>query len=157
MSDAINNLYVLNNNPFVFAEPLHAFYIELGAKPKGLLLSYFVLPLVLHPESHRFLKNAKTSSNLRTLSKKFKDGALWGVEKRIKSWSEETNTTLRHLLDTDLLQKSADLAIEARSCDGFGAIAPAGTVKAASNLGAIFKGHDVVSIFRDLGVKKLEL
>ena len=157
MSDAIKSLYVLNNNPFVFAEPMHGFFDAMGQKSKGMLLSYLMLPLVLHPESHLFLKNANVNSSLRTMSKKVKDGALWGVEKRVKTWSEETNTTLRHLMDVDLLRRDADLSIQARPCKSFGNIAPAGSVRAARRLGVIFKHHDVVSIFRDLGVKKLEL
>ena len=89
MSDIVKNLYVLNSNPFIFAEPMHAFYSSMGAKPKGLLLSYLVLPLVLHPVSLTFLKNANKTSSMRTLTKKLKDGGGWGLEDRISTWKEE--------------------------------------------------------------------
>jgi len=157
MSDVVKNLYVLSSNPFIFAEPMHSFYYSLGAKPKGLLLSYLVLPLVLHPASLNFLKKANRNSTMRTFTKKKKEGVLWGLEDRISTWKKETNTTLRYLIDCDALVQNEDLSFTVGSFDGMGTVSPVDTVKAASRLGVIFKSHTVVDIYRELGIKELSI
>jgi hypothetical protein len=157
MSDIVKNLYVLSSNPFIFAEPMHAFYSLLGAKPKGLLLAYLVLPLTLHPASLNFLKNANCNSTLRTFTKKKKEGVLWGLEGRIDTWKKETNTTLRYLLDSDALVQNEDLSFDVGSFEGMGTVSSVDSVRAASRLGVIFKSHSVVDIYRELGIKELSI
>ena len=51
MSKYADSVYKINNNIFVFTPLFVAFYKNLKPNPKNLLLSYLVLPLVLHKTS----------------------------------------------------------------------------------------------------------
>jgi len=60
MSKYADSVYKINNNIFVFTPLFVAFYKNLKPNPKNLLLSYLVLPLVLHKTSQEKIKNSKT-------------------------------------------------------------------------------------------------
>lgn len=63
---AIDHLYVLHNNPFIFARVFLDFFEELGEKEHSALLTYLVLPIVLDKENRDVLMRAIATSNLRT-------------------------------------------------------------------------------------------
>ena len=67
MSNAIQSFAIIHNNPFIFSPIFPVFYSAISHKPKSLLLSYLVLPIVLFPESKKFLVNARSTSSMRTL------------------------------------------------------------------------------------------
>src|ERR1700728_2186022 len=97
MSNAIQSLRVLHNNPFIMAPIFPSFFKSLGEKRNGILLAYLILPLVLPPASRKFLTNAKSTSSLMTLAgKPGMRERLYGLEERIVEYREITNVTIQH-------------------------------------------------------------
>lgn len=153
MSNAIQSFGVIHNNPFILAPLFPAFYGSLPAKPKSLLLSYLVLPLVLYPISRKFLVNANSRSSVRTLINDRE--RLFGLGERLVDYRELTNTCIQHLIDGGSVLVGDDLSISvfaSHHSDGF---CPHDTDKAARRLGVLFAPFDIPTIYRMLGVKKL--
>lgn len=163
MSNAIESFGVLHNNPFIFGPIFLSFFESLGEKSKGILLSYLVLPLVLYPESHDFLVMATSKSSMRTLVeaksstkiKTEKRSRIYGIEERIIEYRELTNESLQYAIDISVLNINKKLSIDIVSNWPTNPICSPEQLKAARNLGRLFKPLDVPTIYRSLGVKKL--
>ena len=153
MSNAIQNFGVLHNNPFIFGPLFQPFFESLGEKPKGFLLSYLVLPLVLYPESRTFLVRARTTSSFRTLTGKREQ--IYGLDERIAEYRRMTNTTIQHAVDIGVLRVGENLSVDVVSKWPANPMCLPDQLKAASQLGRIFAPFDVPTIYRMIGVKKL--
>lgn len=153
MSNAIQSLVVLHNNPFIFAPLFSPFYKSLGEKPKSVLLSYLVLPFVLYPKSRTFLVKAKSTSSLRTLMGKREH--IYGLDKRIAEYRDLTNTSFQYAVDMGVLQLGEKLSVDVFSDWTTNPMCSPDQIKAASNLGILFAPFDIPTIYRTIGVKKL--
>jgi hypothetical protein len=156
MSNAIKSFAVIHNNPFVFGQLFPSFYSSLGKKPKGILLSYLILPLVLYPASQKFLVNAKSTSSLMTMvGKPGKRDRLYGLEERIAEYWELTNTSIQHEIDSGVLSIDEILSVDVNSYRSDNSPYFSDYRKAANRLGYLFAPFDVPTIYRIFGVKKL--
>ena len=89
MSKYVDSIYKINNNIFIFTPLFVAFYQNLKPNPKNLLLSYLVLPLVLHKTSQEKIKNSKTTSSIFTFldsKDKNKRENVYGLPKRVQDY-----------------------------------------------------------------------
>lgn len=156
MSNAIQSLGALHNNPFIFAPLFSPFYKSLGEKPKSVLLSYLVLPFVLYPESRTFLVRATKRSSLRTLmGKRGERERIYGLDERIAEYRWLTNTSFQHTVDMGVLQIRETLSVDVVSDWSTDPMCSPEQLKAAHRLGLLFAPFDVPTIYRTIGVKKL--
>lgn len=153
MSNAIQSLGALHNNPFIFAPLFSPFYKSLGEKPKSFLLSYLVLPLVLYPKSRTFLVGARSTSSLRTLMSNKE--RIYGLDERIAEYRGLTNTSLQHAVDMGVLQIGENLSVDVVSDWSNDPMCLPNQLKAARRLGHLFAPFDVPTVYRMIGVKKL--
>ena len=156
MSNAIQSLGVLHNNPFIFAPLFSQFYKSLREKPKSILRSYLVLPFVLYPESRIYLVKAISTSSLRTLmGKKGHREHIYGLDERIADYRELTNTSFQHAVDMNVLQIGETLSVDVVSDWSTYPMHLNDQLKAAKRLGILFAPFDVPTVYRMIGVKKL--
>ena len=113
MSNAIQSLGVLHNNPFIFGPIFRSFFESLGDKSKSILLSYLVLPLVLYPESHSLLVGAASRRSIRTLvGAPGKRDPIYGLGERIAEYRELTNPSLQYAVDIGVLKIDENLSVD---------------------------------------------
>ena len=153
MSDPISHLEVLANNPFIFATSMLDFYAKLGSKKHSLLLAYLVLPIALQEERRKFLKNAKSTSNLRTMSGK--NGAFNGLSELVEDYKTITNATLQYLISAGAIRIDGDAIMVERALEGHDSPAPRGLEKATATLARFFIPYEVPVIYRMVGVYSL--
>lgn len=153
MSDPIEHLNSLHNNPFIFAPALAAFFDSIGDKENGFLLAYLLLPITLHLPARNFLQKARPNSNLRTM---LKDHTyIHGLSDRVIQYKDLTNITINYLLDLRKVVVQDQLKISVNGDIKFAAIAPPGLTDASVILGNFFRPYEVQMIFRMLGVMSL--
>ena len=91
MSKYADSVYKINNNIFVFTPLFVAFYQNLKPNPKNLLLSYLVLPLVLHKTSQEKIKNSRTTSSIFT----FLDSKDKGKRENVYGFAQKSSRLQR--------------------------------------------------------------
>ena len=153
MSNAIQSLGALHNNPFIFAPLFPTFYKSLGEMPKSVLLAYLILPLVLYPQSHNFLVRATKRSSLRTLMSK--RGRIYGLDERIAEYRRLTNLSLQYAVDIGVLQIGENLSVDVVSDWMPDLLCSSDQLNAASKLGTLLAPFDVPTVYSMIGVKKL--
>ncbi len=153
MNDPIKHLETLTNNPFIFASALLAFCSALGSKKHSLLLVYLVLPIALHKERRKFLRNAKSTSNLRTMVGR--KGLLNALPEMVADYRAITNVTLQYLISDGAISVNGDQIVVAGVLEGLDAPPPAGLEKATTALARFFLPYDAPMIFRMVGVLSL--
>ena len=141
------------NNPFLLAPLLPTFFGALGAKDRGALLAYLVLPLVLPKSSRTALANSNKASSLRTFTKEM--DRTYGLGQRIANQRRMTNLILQHMIDLGVLRlvDNASIFVDPELLPA--GICPPDMLKAARRFGALCAPHSVPSIFLQLGIKKL--
>lgn len=152
MSKAIESFATIYNNPFIFVPLFAEFYRTYGPRPNGLLASYLVLPLTLHPTTRSYLKNARKTSTLHIMLSD--RSRLFGLPERMERYREMTGTTLQHGFDSEQLTLGADLRVTAREIAPPD-FCPPDSPKAARKLGKLLSPMDLVTVYRVFGVKKL--
>ena len=153
MSNAIQSFAALYNNPFIFGPLFPPFYKSFGEKPRSILLSYLILPIVLYPESRTFLVHAKSTSSIHTMVKK--RDRIYGIDERIAEYREFTNISVQYAIDIGVFQLTDSLSVHVKSNWPGGPLCSPDSIKAASRLGQLFTPFDIPTIYRLLGVKKL--
>lgn len=153
MNNAIESYTVIYNNPFILAPLFSAFYSSLPPKPKSILLSYLVLPLVLYPSSREFLTNANARSSIRTMGKKRE--RFFGLQERLEEYKMLTNICIQHGIDVSTLAVEADLSVRVLGSGLDTSLPPETSVRAAKNLGKLLASFEVPAIYLSLGVKEL--
>ncbi|MFZ6770467.1 three component ABC system middle component [Undibacterium sp. Di26W] len=151
--DPISHLNILHNNPFIFSSAMVAFYEELREKEHSLLLSYLVLPLVLHRRSRAILCNAKDSSSLVTMiaSKKF----VHGLAERVEDYKDLTNLTIQYLIGAQAIKIHGSKISILNQSEKLDKTSPDGLIKAARRLAIFFNAYEIPMIYRMLGVLAL--
>lgn len=153
MNNAIRSYTVIHNNPFILAPLLELFYEPLPKKPKNILLSYLVLPLVLYPPSRSFLAGARANSSIRTMVKNRE--RLYGLCERVEEYKTLTNLCVQRAIDSGSFSIEEDLSVLAIIPRLDVSLCPRASAKAASKLGTLFAPYEIQTIYRSLGVKAL--
>lgn len=153
MSNAIQHFGIIYNNPFVLGPVFPSFFKSLGKKPKGFLLSYLVLPLVLYPSSRTFLLRSRSTSTIRTLMSKRE--RIYGLNERIAEYWGLTNKSFQHAVDIGILEIDETLSVNVVSDFPLDTMFVPDPITAAGRLGLLFNPFDVPTVYRMLGVKKI--
>ncbi|AOZ06466.1 three component ABC system middle component [Cupriavidus malaysiensis] len=151
--DVIQNLYILHNNPFLFAEPMVRFYEALGALENNVVLAYLVLPMILHEPSRKLLQRDHSKTSLRTFLEA--PERLHGLQRRIRAKRVLTNTTLQYLVSVGRLQVEQAQVVHVDPSKFERQLSAAAVCRAAKALGRIFQPYDVPTVYRMLGVMSL--
>lgn len=153
MIKSINHIHKIYNNPFLLTPLILNFYKNYRGQSKDILLSYLILPLVLHDDTRKWLQKARANSSLSTFGKNRTN--YFGLPERIKEFKHTTNQCLQYAIDNRIISVSSEMQVNVLQptieCVDFLTDA----FKASENIIKIFKDMDVVFIYRALGVKKL--
>lgn len=149
----VKHLHTIYNNPFLFTPLIVNFYNNYKGQDKDILLSYLVLPLVLHEDTRNWLQNARSNSSLSTFGRNREN--YYGLPERVKEYKQTTNQCLQYSIDNNIIKINENIQLEVITKDiGYNDFLK-DSFKASGNIGKIFKDIDVVSIYRALGVKKI--
>ena len=117
-----------------------------------------VLPLVLHKTSQEKIKNSKTTSSIFTFldsKDKGKRENIYGLPKRVQEYKEITNQCIIYAIKNKWLKLNDDLSVTFLIEQKNSISSLDSAFKASSKLCNIFQNLDVVSIYKQLGVKFL--
>ena len=153
MSRYIDNIYTIQNNPFILTPLIIEFFTKSASKPKNLLLAYLVLPLVLYETSQLSIGKSTTRSSISSFKRKKEN--LYGLPERVERYKDITNKCLQHAIDNNYIEINKDLSVEVLERKITSTKNLSKALKASSNLHKIFKDIDIVAIYRLLGVKTL--
>lgn len=167
MSKTIENLEILNNNPFILTPIIVQFYEKYnGKQEKDMFLAYLILPLVLYEYSKIVLKSKK--KELRTFinyvqkedinNKKIeinKNDKLFGLPGRVNEYKELTNLCLQYAFDTGTLRLNKDLSITYIKNDFKVDKSIIEYIEASKNLALLLKNEKITHIYMRLGIKKI--
>lgn len=156
MSKAVDSYYILFNNPFLLSEILLEFYRNYqSSQNKDILLSYLILPLTLYEKSGESLQRANNKRTIRTFSKDSE--RLFGLQQRLIEFKKLTGHCLQLLTDQGMITIGEQLQVNITE---LGQVPRknqmiANYATAAINLAKMFNGVELVSIYRQLGIKQL--
>jgi hypothetical protein len=155
MSKTVDSLYILYNTPFLLSGVIVEFFNNYTTAQKNdILLSYLVLPLALYESSKKGLQRANKQRTIRTFIKD--PERLYGLADRLEEYKRTTNLALQYALDQHYLYINESLSVvvnqEIRPEINPG-LKPGLT--AAANLAKMLNDIDVVSVYRQLGIKRL--
>jgi hypothetical protein len=149
---AAEHIYTLYRSPFAMAPLIHGFYDQWESIEKDVLLSYLILPLVTYPPIHKFLKNSRKDSSLRTLTSEA--SRIVGLDLRIDELKSITNAALLILTAENSLKINDDLSIAS-----INKVREENTdselLKLSKKLATVLSGESVISIYRTLGLNSL--
>ena len=151
MSNLVDNVYKIHNNPFVLTPLIIEFFKHSKQEPKDILLAYLVLPLVLYEKSQHSLVFARSTSSTHTFTRKKEN--LFGLPERVERYKGITNQCLQYALDNKIIKINEDLSVEVIEKNIVSIKSLKRALKASENLHKIFRDLDVVAIYRLLGVK----
>ncbi|CAM4363245.1 MULTISPECIES: three component ABC system middle component [Pseudoalteromonas] len=152
MANAIHQLSVLSQSPYLLAPLLLEFYQHVEVQPKNILLSYLVFPLLFSPVAQTKLQRINRS----TLNTKFGDPTtVEGLEKRLNDFKEITNKAMQVLLEQGLIKVNADLSIQYMKEESQKNHCKQEHIKAARNLAKLVNPFLVEDCYRILRIKKL--
>ncbi|CAH7228710.1 conserved hypothetical protein [Vibrio chagasii] len=153
MANAIVHIDSIHNNTYILAPIIESFYQETDKRNRDLLLSYLVLPLILHEESRVKILRSNIRSSIYTI---FSDTSiLYGINERVQSFKEVTNKCILLSSMEKSLNIDDDISVEfiARNIDY--SFCNVDKINSAKKLAALFNSHDIVEIFRKLGINKI--
>lgn len=153
MIKIVKHTHKIHNNPFILTPLLIAFYKNYIGHEKDILLSYLILPLVLHEDTRITLKNSKKTSSILTFGRKKEN--LFGLPQRISNYKDITNKCLQYAIDSKMIIITNNLQIKIVDQNINCEPSLKDAFKAAANIVNIVKNLDVVAIYRLLGVKEL--
>lgn len=156
MNSIVKKTYTLLYNPFKLAPILIYFFANLkhnDPNSPDILLAYLVFPLVLYPESRALLQNVRSNSTLAKLTSE--NLALAGLPDRIHEFKNLTNLCLQHAIDHDVMSiQKTKVQIKKHSTLQMYTSNPE-VLRATKNFAKLCNLHDVVTIYKLLGVRKL--
>lgn len=155
MSRMIDSIYKVNNNPFIFAPLVMEFYKFTESRPKDILLSYLILPLVLYETSKNSLNYSNTNSSISTFSRKKEN--LYGLGSRLNKYKDITNKCIQYLIDNKYLYLDENLSVKIVNSDKklYCVTSLGSELKSSGKLNKVFKDYSVVEIYKLLGIKEL--
>ena len=150
----VDNVYTLENTPFLLTPILVEFYRNYKSSEKNsLLLSYLIFPIVLYKESNKGLANSTKTRTIRSFRKKAE--RLYGLSERLEEYRVITNLCMQYAVDKGDLRVNQDLSISIAKDYTDKARLLAKETKAAANLAEMLNKVTVLSAFRQLGIKSL--
>ena len=149
----IQHHVTLNRSPLILAPILEAFFVSLQPSANSILLGYLVLPIVLYPSSQKFLKNANSTSSIRTYCGDMT--RLAGLSKRIIELRSVSSLAMQHCIDSRALTLQKDLSLVSLRDERMPPNGRSIELKAANRLAAILDPYDVPTAYRLLGVRNL--
>ena len=154
MSDFIESIHTIYNNPFILTPVLLTFYKNYVGQKNDLLLAYLIFPIVLEQEHVQKIKqiNSKTS-----LSRFTKDEAfISGFYDRLESYRSITNLCLQYAIDSNYIQVNKNLSVKVITDDVLFIDPLLKDAHELSNkLFKVFKKINVVNIYQAFGIKEL--
>jgi len=122
---------------------------------KELLLSYLILPFTLYETSCQALQTTTSKRSIRSFIKEA--NRLYGLQSRIQEFKTLTNQCLQLAIDEGYIKIKPGLIVEitqsGRTVEKNNTIEK--HILASANLAKMLKGGELVSIFRQLGIKEL--
>ncbi|HHX8446785.1 TPA: three component ABC system middle component [Vibrio diabolicus] len=153
MPNAFDHIDAFHHNAYILAPVLERFFEFCEKRDNNILLSYLVLPLLLYPESRVKLKSANKNSSIYTI---FSDQEiLFGIGERVNALKFLTNTCLLLLVNNDSITISNNMSISHNSSNLDSSLCSDEILRAAKNLSILFNSHEIIEIYRKLGIKKL--
>lgn len=153
MANALDHIDTFHHNAYILSPVLERFFEFCEGKDNNILLSYLVLPLLLYPESRIKLKSANKNSSIYTIFSE--QELLYGIGDRVNSLKSLTNTCLLLLLHSDSITMTDSMSVNYKSSKLDSSLCSNEILRAAKNLSILFNSHEVVEIYRKLGIKKL--
>ncbi len=153
MSKVVENLHKIHNNPFVLTPLIVGFYEKYQGAEKDILLSYLILPLVLHTQTRDWLKRANIKSSLYSFGRKEEN--FYALSQRIEEYKSLSNLCMQYAINNNLISIEEGLKVKVIKSDQSCIETLKDSLKASENIVKIVKDFDVVSIYRLLGVKNL--
>lgn len=148
-----DHIITLTRSPIILAPILHAFYSHLPATRNNILLSYLVLPFIIHQNTSDYLFKLSGRSTLRTMCSK--QERLAGVDKRIETLKPVTNAAIIGLVKSGHLVIDGDLSVVPTRKT---MLCPEGLERqlvAAQKLAGLFEHAEAPSIYQLLGITQL--
>jgi len=155
MSKTVDSFYTLYNNPFFLSGIVVEFYKHYTTSQRNdILLSYLVLPLTLYEYSKAGLQRANKQRSIRTFVKE--PERLFGLSERLSEYERTTNMILQFAIDQRYLTINESLSVSVHP-DNIPSLNPSikAHITAAANLAKMLNGVEVVSVYRQFGIKKL--
>lgn len=153
MTSAIVHIDNIHNNAYILAPIIESFYENAKNRKNNLLLSYLILPLIMHEESRTRILNSNVNSSIYTI---FADSSrIYGINERTESYKEVTNKCIllsvmekSIRIENDMSICFVEKRIDSVFCDQ-------DKIKSAKKLAELFNSHEIIEIYRKLGIKKL--
>ena len=155
MSKTVDSFYILYNNPFLLSSILVEFYKNYnGNQKKDILLSYLILPITLYEKSKEGLQRVSKTRTIRTFVKE--PQRIYGLAERINEFKKLTNLSLQLAIDQQFLIIDENLSVQVNNqYEPTVNINIKTYLTASANLGKMLNGAELVSVYRQLGIKKL--
>lgn len=154
MSKAIDNIYLVINNPIVLKDIIIEFYKCYKNRERDILIAYLILPLVLNEDSRRKLKNLNKKSNLISLTRDA--DSIVGLEFLIEEYKEITNKCIQLALSEGYLQLDSDYSLKfVENADYVSQNVQKEELRAIKRLSMLIEPYEIVEVYRMLGVKTI--
>lgn len=150
--NAIDHYVQLTSSPMILHGLFGTFYRYQVERPKNILLAYLVLPIITHGDSMGFLKNARSSSSLRSFCKKKEH--IIGLEKRMRDYRSDTTRCIQLMIDLRVAVIKTDLSVRMRD-DAYASPLLPDLVRCAKNLSTILTPYSIPETFTYLGIRAL--
>ncbi|KJF95207.1 three component ABC system middle component [Photobacterium angustum] len=153
MSNAIDHIESFHYNAYLLAPIIEKFYEFSKEREQNILLSYLVLPLILYPESREKIKYANVNSSIYTI---FSEQSItYGLDERIKTFSSITNKCLLLLSNEEAIKINDSMSVTYITKKLDSVLSNKDVMRATQRIAVLFNSHEIVEIFRKLGVKKI--
>jgi hypothetical protein len=129
------------------------FHISLHDKERGILLSYIAIPLILSHNSRRSLKNANSTSCLRTFCNKREN--LYGLNSLVDNEKDLVNTAIQYGIEMGSMEITPSLSLKINRRKGQHKSLPPEFSKATETLARFVRPYEIPTTFKMLGVMQL--
>lgn len=148
-----DHIHTLHRSPIILAPILHEFYGAVQETKNNILLSYLVLPFVLHAPTTDYLLRVSARNSLRTMcSTKTR---VAGLHKRVNSLREVTNTCLMSLMTAGFLAIDDELVIRPTTKTLPSPRGLENQMVSAKRLAQLFEDGDAPYLYKLLGISQL--
>ena len=153
MANAVDHIGSFHHNAYILSPILEVFYKFSNERERNVLLSYLVLPLLLYPESRKKLKSANKNSSIYTIFSE--PSLLFGLCERVDEFKEITNKCLLLLTHEKSLFINDLMSVSYVASNLDSSLCNKDFLRASKNLSILLNSHDIVEIYRKLGIKKI--
>lgn len=154
MSDFIESIHTIYNNPFILTPVLLTFYKNYVGQKNDLLLAYLVFPIVLEQEHVQKIKQINTKTSLNRFTKD--EAFISGFYDRLEAYRGITNLCLQYAIDSNYILVDKNLSVKVITDDVLFIDPLLKDAHELSNkLFKVFKKINVVNIYQSFGIKEL--